>query len=142
MTVNAVIYIIKKNKLVLELVWMDVTEEHPQNPFSEAHESGNAIIELLNPQVVEGNYFVNGGNEVVLDDISQIDFKNIIVLNFDETKSSTIYKNHMFFIVDVNNANDNADFEISYTSSIVKFNELWLNLPKPKADALKRINIL
>ena len=29
----------------------------------------------------------------------------------------------MFFIVDVNNANDNADFEISYTSSIVKFNE-------------------
>ena len=113
----------KKNKLVLELVWMDVTEEHPQNPFSEAHESGNAIIELLNPQVVKGNYFVNGGNEVVLDDISQIDFKNIIVLNFDETKSSTIYKNHMFFIVDGNNANDNADFEISYTSSIVKFNE-------------------
>jgi len=23
----------QKNKLVLELVWMDVTEEHPQNPF-------------------------------------------------------------------------------------------------------------
>ena len=44
----------------------------------------------------------------------------------------------MFFIVDGNNANDNGDFEITYTSSIVKFNELWLNLPKPKADAPKK----
>ena len=113
----------KNSKLIIELVWMDVLEAHPQNPFVEAHESGKAIIELNNPQLIKGNYYINGGDEKVLADVSQIDFKDIIILNFDETKSENIFFNHMFFIVDNYNANDNADFEISYTSSVVKFNE-------------------
>ena len=32
--------------------WMEVLETHPDNPYSEAHQSGNGMIELLECEII------------------------------------------------------------------------------------------
>lgn len=113
----------KNGKLIIELVWMDVLEDHPQNPFSEAHESGNACIELINPKLINCDYYINN-EKITTKDITQIDFKDILFLNFDETQKDDLFANKMFLIDNGLTDYDNLTIEISYKSSVVKFNEL------------------
>ncbi len=66
---------------------MEIMEYHPQNEFSEAHQSGEGVIELLEPELVKCEYEVLGKIESA-SDIRAINFENIEFLEFEESAIS------------------------------------------------------
>lgn len=46
---------------------MEILEQHPQNGYSEAHQSGKGMIERIEPQIIEGEYHKAGVLESIND---------------------------------------------------------------------------
>lgn len=112
------------NKIILEMDWMEIMEYHPQNEFSEAHQSGEGVIELLEPELVKCEYEVLGKIESV-SDIRAINFENIEFLEFEESAIWDGFACKMYMIkTEPIGDFDNIELEVRYKSSIVKFNEL------------------
>lgn len=112
------------NCLIMKMEWMEVLEAHPDNMFEEAHQSGTGIIELIEPQIVECVYEKSGVRET-LSDVSKLDFRNLEIIEFDETKKDCGYENRMYMIkASKTGIYDNVVLRLRYKTSIVKFNEL------------------
>ncbi len=108
------------NRVIMKMKWMEILESHPNNMFAEAHQSGRGIIELVEPQIVECIYYKAGVQEQ-MSDVTQLNFRDLEILKFEEIPKEGGYENSMYMIQGVY---DNVSLTIRYKSSMVKFNEL------------------
>ncbi len=46
----------ENNKVIMKMEWMEILDFHPQNEYSEAHQSGEGVIELIEPQLIKCTY--------------------------------------------------------------------------------------
>lgn len=114
----------ENNKVILEMEWMEILEYHPQNKYSDAHQSGKGIIEFIEPQLIICKYDKSGVVENIYE-LKMLNLTNLEFLDFEETKLENGYENKMFLIKASNDdIYDNVFFVLRYQSSIVKFNEL------------------
>lgn len=114
----------KNNRVIIEVEWMEIMDYHPQNKYSEAHQSGQGIIELIEPQIIKCQYEKSGVFRTT-SDLPLLEFTNLEFLDFNEIKVENGYENKMFLIKASNEGiYDNLVLILSYKSSIVKFNEL------------------
>lgn len=112
------------NRIKLEMEWMEILCSHPQNTYPEAHQSGNGVIELIEPQLIKCSYEKSGSMESI-NDLEQLDFTNLEILDFNETEHDGEYINNMFMIKSCREGiYDNVFLSVKYKSSVVKFNEL------------------
>lgn len=72
----------ENNNLVMLMEWMEILETHPDNPYTEAHQSGNGRIELLGCQFIYGKHNV-GDKKILIKSIEEISFQELEVLDFD-----------------------------------------------------------
>ena len=54
-----------ENCLIFEMEWMEILREHPQNPFSQAYQSGAGRIELFQPKIIECTLAIKDNNRVL-----------------------------------------------------------------------------
>lgn len=114
----------KDNRVIMKMEWMEILESHPNNMFAEAHQSGEGIIELIGPEIIECMYEKSGVQEV-MSDVTRLDFKELEILEFDETKTEDGFENRMYMIrASKGGVYDNVVLTIRYKASMVKFNEL------------------
>lgn len=114
----------ENNRVIMEMEWMEIMPFHPHNKFSEAHQSGEGIIELIEPQIIECTY-EKAGIQGAINDLTLLEFKNLQFLDFNELKDEYGFVNKMFLIKASNEGiYDNVALELRYKSSTVKFNEL------------------
>lgn len=103
---------------------MEILCSHPQNWYSEAHQSGVGVIELIEPQIIKCEYEKSGIHEKI-SELEKLDLTNLEILDFNETKQEDRFINNMYMIkADNEGIYDNVALSIIYKSSIVKFNEL------------------
>lgn len=114
----------ENNKVILEMEWMEIMDYHPQNKYSKAHQSGEGVIELIEPKIITCQYDKSGVQKTLCD-VEKLFFTNLTFLDFDETQMSTGYENKMFLIKACNDGiHDNVFLILHYQSSVVKFNKL------------------
>lgn len=112
------------NRVIMKMEWMEILESHPNNMFPEAHQSGQGIIELVGPQIVECIYDKAGVQEV-MSDVTRLDFRELEIIEFEEILKEGGYENSMYMIkASKQGVYDNVALTLRYKSSIVKFNEL------------------
>lgn len=112
------------NRVIMEMEWMEILESHPNNVFAEAHQSGQGIIELVEPQIIECMYEKSGMQEEI-SDVSRLDFRNLEIIEFEEIQKEHGYENRMYMIKAFRDGvYDNVALTIRYKASAVKFNEL------------------
>ncbi len=111
------------NRVIMKMEWMEILESHPNNMFAEAHQSGQGIIELVEPQIVECIYEKSGVQEE-LGNIFKLDFRNLEILKFEEIPKEHGYENRMYMIkASGKGVYDNVALTLRYKTSFVKFNE-------------------
>lgn len=114
----------ENNRVIMEMEWIEIMEYHPQNQYSEAHQSGNGIIEFKEPQVIECTFEKTGVSETI-SDLKMLEFTNLEFLDFEEVKNEIGYESKMFLVKSSNEGiYDNVVLVLRYKSSVVKFNEL------------------
>lgn len=112
------------NRVIMEMDWMEIMDYHPQNRYSEAHQSGEGLIELTEPQIIECTY-VKAGVLETISNLKLLEFTNLEFLNFEEIKDEHGYHSKMYLIKASNEGPyDNIVLVLRYKSSIVKFDEL------------------
>lgn len=118
-----------KEKLVLEMEWMEVLATHPENPFEKAHQSGEGRIELFSPKIIEGQLHLAMKEgcppitrNIAIDDM---DFRDVEVLVCEEEKVQNGFQSKWFFRFDWDHAQyDSIALRICYEKSKVMWNEL------------------
>lgn len=110
----------EKNKLVLQMAWMDILCSHPKNPFAKAHQSGEGRIELVNPALRDIQF-----DESPIDhlNITEIAWERLEILDYDELEIQNGYEAHLFALI--GNAPIHClSLSIAYQGSIVMWNQL------------------
>lgn len=113
------------DKLIFDIDWMEVLKDHPNNPYPEAHQSGQGRIELLSPVLSDAQLqwaVSNNSPETV--DITAIDYEEVEFLTFAEGEEQTGYRAEVYAIFNNSDQYDSIRFFVSYSSSIVMWNEL------------------
>lgn len=114
----------KRDRIILEMKWMEILCSHPQNKYDEAHQSGAGVIELIEPQIIECECEKSGIAESI-NELTQLDFTNLEILDFNEIEYEGGFANNMYMIKSCNEGiYDNVVLNLRYKSSVVKFNEL------------------
>ncbi len=114
----------RNNRLVFEMEWLEILESHPQNPYREAHQSGESVVELIAP-VLHNCEYTFGNQEIRVMNIAEVEFKNLTILDFNISKELDKWNAKIFMInVFGEEQYDNVLLEISFASSCIKFNEL------------------
>lgn len=112
------------DRIVMKMEWMEVLETHTDNKFATAHQTGQGIIELIRPQIIECTYDKVGVQEV-LGDVTKLELREVEILQFDEIKTKEGYENSMYMIkASKQGLYDNVVLKLRYESSVVMFDEL------------------
>ena len=107
--------------LVLEMEWMEVLASHPDNPFDKAHQSGMGRI-ILNEAVLESGELMKDDHRTAIDTINEI--KDFEILDFDEIINDGRFELSLFGDSVRESEAEFIKMKVSYSSSIVMFNEL------------------
>lgn len=124
---NAMCY--QNHCLIFEMEWMEVLAEHPLNPNSKAHQSGEGKIILFEPQLVEcalyENKKLNGElPEQKIVNIEELNFKDMEFLEYTEEKMEDGYLAKMYLIFNNRTAYHSIAIELKFKKSIVMWDEL------------------
>lgn len=113
-------------KLTLEMDWMDVLPEHPNNPWPEARQSGPGRIELLEPVLVRGELYPSFADKhpEALKEISAVRFRRLILLSFAERAAECGYDSEIFAVFTGDAAYDSLRLEVRYRASSVMWDSL------------------
>ena len=110
--------------------WMEVLASHPQNPYSQAHQSGPGRIELVHPRIIEctlaeSSITQNNPQSIPLSMVEELDFCDAEFRYYTETKNDTCYQAEMYLAFDERNSLYYGTFiHIAYEKSVVMWNEL------------------
>ena len=110
--------------LVFEVEWIEVLATHPDNPFPQAHQSGEGRI-VLHGAVIERGELVKDDENTPIGDVAQV--KGFEVLSFDEERRDGGFELSLLGIFSGFRGAEYADYiemKIRYSSSTVMFGEL------------------
>ena len=110
--------------LVFEVEWIEVLASHPDNPFPQAHQSGEGRI-VLHGAVIERGELVKDDENSPIGDVAQV--KGFEVLSFDEERRDGGFELSLLGIFSGFRGAEYADYiemKIRYSSSTVMFGEL------------------
>lgn len=107
--------------LIFEMQWMEVLATHPDNPFPQAHQSGEGRI-ILHGAHIERGELIKGDKSSPIDKTAQV--KDFEILVFDEEKSDGGFVLSLYGISVGEPKADFIQMKIRYSSSEVMFNEL------------------
>lgn len=115
----------KDSTLVFDMEWMEVLESHPDNPYDEAHQSGEGKIILKHPSKIEGKIeSANKENVLVFSNAGEIDIQNFEVLTFDVDELPSGFKLRLYGLFSHNPNYDYIEIDLEFETSEVMFNEL------------------
>lgn len=120
-----IFYSLENHNFILNMEWMEVLKNHPNNPYNKSYQSGPGIIELINPSLIECSLIpMNNDEALSYKLLKDVDIKDIEILQFNEEKVDGQYRLNIF-----GEYNEKSDFLgikiiINYTESIVMFNKL------------------
>lgn len=110
--------------LIFEMEWMEILRGHPQNPFSQAHQSGAGRIELFQPQIVECTLSVKGSEKIrSVNDVRELDYYGLEFLEYEqEYRKSNDYYAELFMVFNRDSCYDDISLKIEYQSATVAWN--------------------
>ena len=109
---------------MFEVEWIEVLATHPDNPFPQAHQSGEGRI-VLHGAVIERGELVKDDENTPIGDVAQV--KGFEVLSFDEERRDGGFELSLLGIFSGFRGAEYADYiemKIRYSSSTVMFGEL------------------
>ena len=107
--------------LVFEVEWIEVLATHPDNPFPQAHQSGEGRI-VLHGAVIERGELVKDDENTPIGDVAQV--KGFEVLSFDEERKDSGFELSLIGVFHGVKDADYIEMKIRYSSSTVMFGEL------------------
>lgn len=107
--------------LIFEVEWIEVLATHPDNPFPQAHQSGEGRI-VLHGAVIERGELVKDDENTPIGDVAQV--KGFEVLSFDEERKDGGFELSLFGVFSGVEDADFIEMKIRYSSSTVMFGEL------------------
>lgn len=107
--------------LIFEVEWIEVLATHPDNPFPQAHQSGEGRI-VLHGVVIERGELVKDDENTPIGDVAQV--KGFEVLSFDEERKDGGFELSLFGVFSGVEDADFIEMKIRYSSSTVMFGEL------------------
>ena len=107
--------------LIFEVEWIEVLATHPDNPFPQAHQSGEGRI-VLHGAVIERGELVKDDENTSIGDVAQV--KSFEVLSFDEERKDGGFELSLFGVFSGVEDADFIEMKIRYSSSTVMFGEL------------------
>lgn len=114
----------ENNNLVMLMEWMEVLETHPDNPYSEAHQSDNGMIELLECEVIHIEHNI-GEEKILIESFNEIDFYEFEVLDFDIEKVKSNFQATIYMLKTSRQKQfENLLIELLFKKSRTRFNEL------------------
>lgn len=114
----------ENNNLVMLMEWMEVLETHPDNPYSEAHQSGNGMIELLECEIIHLEHNI-GEEKILIESLNEIDFYVFEVLDFDIEKVQSNYRAKIYMLkTRPQKQFEDISIELLFKKSRTRFNEL------------------
>ncbi len=114
----------ENDTLIFEMEWMEVLAEHPMNPYNKAHQSDEGMVLLQLPKIEQLILYKNDSEIISVNDFENVDFRNIILLQYDESKTNDGYKTKIYLLFNNNKEFDSALIEISYNKSVTMWDEL------------------
>lgn len=109
------------SRLIMEMEWIEVLAEHPENPFDKSHQSGEGVIEFENVVILEASVYDADGKTTpftALPEYSDIEMSVFDVFSVDA-------KRHYACIQAFTADNGFLSLEFIYSSSGVMWNELY-----------------
>lgn len=110
----------RNNNLIMYMEWMEVLSEHPDNPYKEAHQSGEGMVEFIECEDVLLE--IVGEDNLIIKSIDGIDFKDYEILDFEIEKAKEGYHAKIFMIEW--DPSKSISIDMLFRSSITRFNEL------------------
>ena len=107
--------------LILEMQWMEVLATHPDNPFTQAHQSGEGRI-ILHGAHIERGELIKGDKSSPIDKTAQV--KDFEILALDEEKSDGGFVLSLLGVFSGADKPDFIEMKIHCSSSSVLFSEL------------------
>ncbi|MCR5480011.1 MAG: hypothetical protein K6F27_09185 [Ruminococcus sp.] len=106
--------------LVFEVEWIEVLATHPDNPFPQAHQSGEGRI-VLHGAVIEQGVIPKDDENTPIADPAQV--KGFEVLRFDEERKDGGFELSLIGVFHGVKDADYIEMKIRYSSSTVMFGE-------------------
>jgi len=107
--------------LIFEMQWMEVLATHPDNPFPQAHQSGEGRI-ILHGAHIERGELIKGDKSSPIDKTAQV--KDFEILELDEEKSDGGFVLSLYGVFSGADKPDFIEMKIRCSSSAVMFSEL------------------
>ena len=107
--------------LILEMQWMEVLATHPDNPFPQAHQSGEGRI-ILHGAHIERGELIKGDKSSPIDKTAQV--KDFEILALDEEKRDGGFVLSLYGVFSGADKPDFIEMKIHCSSSSVLFSEL------------------
>lgn len=107
--------------LIFEMQWMEVLATHPDNPFTQAHQSGEGRIVLHGAHIERGE-LIKGDKSSPIDKTAQV--KDFEILALDEEKSDGGFVLSLYGVFSGADKPDFIEMKIRCSSSSVLFSEL------------------
>lgn len=112
---------VDSEEIVFDLEWLEVLASHPDNPFSQAHQSGEGRIVLHKPLVKSG-VLTTGDTHMPIAETAVI--KDFEILEFDEEATESGFELSLYGVSVGEPKADFIEMKIAYSSSEVMFDEL------------------
>lgn len=113
-----------ENTLVFEMEWMEVLSEHPDNPYSQAHQSGVGKVLLQAPKLIKCELYRTPEEKVEIYSLDEIAFCDLWFYDFCELKDKDGYSAKIFFVFENVSEYDVGTIDVEYEKSYVMWNEL------------------
>ena len=110
-----------KESVIFEMEWTEVLASHPDNPFTQAHQSGEGRIVLHQP-VIEQGVFINGDVQTSIGEADVI--KGFEILTFDEKAADGGFELSLYGVSVGEPKADFIEMKIAYAYSTFMFSEL------------------
>lgn len=108
------------SRLVLEMEWIEVLAEHPENPFDRSHQSGEGVIEFENVVILEAQVYDTDGKATPLAALPE--YSDIEINYLDDLP---VDSNHRYACIQAFTADNGfLSLEFIYSVSRVMWNEL------------------
>ncbi len=110
------------SKIVLEMEWIEILGEHPENPYDMAHSSDEGLIELNDVIIID--YIIDyGNNHTVTTEINK-SFKIDDIEIYSYSENSNINSEYRYAEISAFTPDNFIMLEILFKESCVKWNNL------------------
>ena len=114
----------RKNDIIMNMNWMEILENHPDNPYNEPHQSGIGIIELLDCKIVKCEH-TKGDKTTSISNLKDIEFDEFEILDFDIKENKETLQAYIYMLkTKPQKEYEDISIIIDFKHSITKFNKL------------------